>query len=298
MRGLIKEPLLHFLIIGTALFGAFFWQNRSQLQASRNCSQTSKEITVTSGDLAKLNQKFKKTWRREPTNEERKKLIQDFVRTEIYFREALANGLGRNDEVLKRRLRRRVEFLLEDVGAVGEPTDSELKKFMRKNRDDYQVGPKITFRHVYFDRSRRGTQTEAAIEEALSQLTNGAAAEAIGDPSPLPSGLDKAPLWRIKRRFGKDFAKEVKELPAGSWEGPVKSGFGLHLVFVEDRVPAHLPKLSEIRRSVSRDWAVEKQRQLKDAAYEELRSRYTVNIEERGDDEGPDGLLGKEESLP
>jgi hypothetical protein len=276
---LLEEPLLHFLIIGAALFLLFDWRGGRASAPGGAAGGSTAQSLVTRDDLQRMDGQFEKTWQRPPDEAERKALLEDFVRNEILFREALAAGLDRDDEVLKRRLRQKMEFIYEDVSSWAEPADADLAAFMLANREKYLADPRLSFRQVYFNPERRGGRIDADAGEALARLARGADPYTVGDPTLLEREVPLAPLWEIRKRFGDEFARSLLALKPGRWEGPVRSGFGEHLVFVVERRDGRMPELGEVREAVKRDWTAAKQKELKDAAYARIRQRYTVTVE-------------------
>jgi len=222
---------------------------------------------------------FGKTMQRTPTKEELKGLVEDFVRNEIYYREAIAIGLDRDDAVLKRRMRQRMEFIMEDVTSGLEPSDEDLTAFMKKYPENYLIDPQLSFRQVYVNYDKRGKNAESDARQILAQLNAGADPDSVGDPFLLESEIKLSPLWDISKQFGEPFSKSLLQLKQGRWEGPIRSGYGIHLVFLKKRVGERLPELKEVREVLKRDWTYERQRELKDAAYAKIRERYTVTVE-------------------
>jgi hypothetical protein len=227
---------------------------------------------------------FTRTWQRLPTEEEVKGLIESFIRDEIYYREALAIGLDRDDAVLRRRLRQKMEFIFDDITAQVEPTDEDLRAFMKKQPERYLVDPQVSFRQVYINADKRGKNAGSDALEILAKLNSGADPETVGDPFLIESDIKLSPMWDISKQFGEQFSRKLLELKPGTWTGPVQSGFGLHLVFVRKRVGGRLPELKEVQEMVKRDWTFERQKELKDAAYAKLRERYVVIVEKRNAD--------------
>jgi len=279
LRKLIREPLVHFLLIGAGLFLLFGWRgNPASLPGGQSGPPTTK-IIVSQGDIDQTIAVFGKTWQRKPTEEEIKGLIDEFVRDEIYYREAIAIGLDKDDSVLRRRLRQKMEFIFEDITSRAEPTDEDLNAFLKKHSEKYLIDPQLSFRQVYVNAEKRRKSAESDAREILTQLNKGIDPDSVGDPFLLESEIRLAPLWDIRKQFGDQFSRGLLELKPGRWEGPIQSAFGLHLVFVRKRVGGRLPELNEVREMVKRDWMFERQKELKDAAYAKIRERYTVVVE-------------------
>jgi parvulin-like peptidyl-prolyl isomerase len=274
-----REPLAHFLLIGAGLFLLFGWRGGPASLPAGQSGPPSGKIVVTRDDIDQTIATFTKTWQRPPTEEEAKGLVEDLVRNEIYYREAMAIGLDRDDGVIRRRMRQKMEFILEDISAQTEPTDEELLAYMKKHPDSYRVDPQIAFRHVYVNATRRGKNAEADARQIQAKLNDGMDPNTAGDPILLDAEIKLSPLWDIKKQFGEEFGRNLLELKSGKWEGPVRSGYGLHLVLVEKRVGGRLPELKEVRDTVRRDLMAARQKELKDAAYSKLRERYVVTVE-------------------
>ncbi|HSD98037.1 MAG TPA: peptidylprolyl isomerase [Sulfuricaulis sp.] len=278
-RSLLREPLLHFFLIGAAMFILFGWRGNSVSLPGGQTGTPTAQIVVSRDALDQMYNLFAKTWQRPPTEDEQKKLIEDFVRNEIYYREAIAIGLDRDDEVLKRRLRQKMEFIYEDITSWVEPTDTDLMAYMKKHRERYLTDPQMSFRQVYISTNKRGTSAESDARQIIAQLTGGADPDSVGDRTLLEPEVPLSPLWDIRKQFGDEFGNSLLELRSGRWEGPIRSGVGLHAVFVRERVSGRLPDLNGVREMVMRDWAFERQKELKDAAYAKIRERYTVTVE-------------------
>lgn len=278
---LIKEPLVHFLLIGVALFLFYGWRGNPALVPGGQARSPTMQIIVSRDALEQMDALFAKTWQRPPTEEEQRALVEDFVRNEIYYREAIAIGLDRDDEVLKRRLRQKMEFIYEDITSWAAPTDEDLKTFMQEHREKYLTDPLLSLRQVYLNAKKRGAGAESDARQVLAQLTKGADPDSLGDPTLLEPEIPLSPLWDIRKQFGDEFGRNLLALKPGGWAGPVRSGFGLHLVFVRERLDRRLPDLNEVRDTVTRDWTAEKQKELKDAAYARIRERYSVTVERR-----------------
>jgi len=276
---IFREPLIHFLVIGAGLFLLFGWRGGPSSLPAGQTGPPSAKIIVTQDDIDQTIATFTKTWQRPPTEEEANGLVEDLVRNEIYYREAMAIGLDRDDSVIRRRMRQKMEFILEDITAQTEPTEEELLTYMKKHPDSYLVDPQIAFRHVYVNVDKRGKNAGTDALEILAQLNAGADPDAVGDPILLDAEIKLSPLWDIKKQFGEEFSRNLLELKSGKWEGPVRSGYGLHLVLVTKRVGGRLPELKEVREMVKRDWTFARQKELKDAAYAKLRERYVVIVE-------------------
>jgi hypothetical protein len=279
MRKMIREPLLHFLLIGAGLFLLFGWRGGTASLPTGQSGPQSAQIVVAQDDIDQLVGTFTRTWQRPPTEEEVKGLVESFIRDEIYYREAVAAGLDRDDSVIRRRMRLKMEYIFEDIAAQVGPTDADLQAFLKKNPEQYLIDPQIAFRQVYINADKRKKDAWDYAVQVIAELNRGADPDSSGDPFLLDAEVRLSPLWDIKKQFGEEFGSKILELKQGKWEGPVRSGYGLHLVLVTKRVGGRMPELKEVRDIVKRDWMAERQKELKDAAYASLRERYTVVVE-------------------
>lgn len=289
-RSLLREPLVHFLALGALLF-VIGWATGDEQ------GPMGSRIVVSPGQIDRLASSFAATWQRPPTEGELQGLVEDHIREEVYFREALALGLDRDDIIIRRRLRQKVEFLTQDLADAVEPTDEELQAFLDENVDDYRIPDVYTFSQRLFrtDADRQAARRAAqGAWEALADPTAPAPGPA-GQPSMLPERLDGVPSREVARVMGEQFLDGLAEAPVGRWSPPIESGYGLHLVYVHERVEGRPPTLDEVRPMVVRDWATRQRTEVNDAVYEEMLARYTVVME---DDDGNEQRWTGPESLP
>ena len=271
IRRVWREPLVHFLLIGAALF-VFYDQTREQGSEAPN------RIVMSSGQVEQLAANFKRTWMRPATEAELAGLIENYVRDEVFYREALAMGLDQSDPVVRQRMRSKLEFILEDLSSA-EVADEVLLAYLQEHPDKFRTQPQVSFQQVYLSPDRR-TDLVAEAETVLATLNEGAAPESLGDPTLVPYAFTLATQAEIERSLGESFGREVVELvPSDDWVGPVFSAFGGHLLKVSESVDARLPDLSEIRELVEREYVVERRNEIKDLAYAKLREGYDVTIE-------------------
>jgi hypothetical protein len=253
MRRLVHEPLLHFLLLGAALFVAFGLRG----DGSGGERDT---IVISAGRIESLSAAFARTWRRPPSAEELAALIQEHVREEVFYREALALGLDRDDTVVRRRLRQKLEFLAEGIAAPSEPGEAELAAHLRAHAERFQVEGRVSFRQLRWD----GEPTETAGDGAASLV---------------PERLVDVPWSEVERQFGPAFAARLRRLPIGRWQGPVASGVGTHRVLVSDRSEGRPAELAEVKSAVRSDWLRAQRSDAGEAFYRELLERYAVHVE-------------------
>jgi hypothetical protein len=269
-----REPLVHFLLIGAAIFLFFEWRGEGG---------GGRRIDVSRGQIEHLATSFEAVWLRPPTEEELKGLVDDYLREEVAIREAIQMGLDRDDTVIRRRLRQKLEFFLEDALEVHPPAEEDLLLWLEKHPQSFRREPAISFRQVYVSRDRRGEDAEAYARRLLADLTRagaGASVEKLSDALMLPREVPLSPWSEVARLFGDDFASRLLEVVPGRWSGPIESGYGLHLVWVSERVEGSLPPLAEVRDAVERNLLLARRKAELDQAYERLLSKYEVTIEE------------------
>jgi hypothetical protein len=246
IRSLLREPLIHFLLIGLLLFLLY--------GKAASPSREGNRITVDRTVVAALAGQFQATWSRPPTPVELKGLVDSYVRDEILYREGVALGLAKDDPVIKRRVRQKLEVLIEEEGKSGPASDAELTAYLDKNAAKFRMPPVLSFDQVLFEPANYGDKLESAVTASLAALNKGATPESQGRRSMLPVHVESSPLDQVVRDFGADFGKTLESAPVGQWMGPVRSGFGVHLVRIRERKPGYLPALDEARKAVTREW--------------------------------------------
>ena len=271
MRKLLREPLIHFLILGSILFLVFDLTAETDQPGERR-------IVVTPEQVEQLSAQFSRTWLRPPTPGELDGLVERYVRSEIYYREALAMGLGQDDPYVRNRLALKLEVLLDGLSAEAEPEDGELTRFLEANAERFAEPARLSFRQVYLNPAQHADPAAEA-QRLLEVLRDGADPGGLGDVSMLIPGLDGASPDGIARQFGEDFAAALLALEPGGWVGPIRSTFGAHLVRVSQRQPARQPALAEIRDAVLAEWRDQRRREAREQAYQRLRERYEIVME-------------------
>lgn len=267
----MREPLVHFLLIGAGLFLLFhFTKGPAGDQPDR--------IVITQVQVEQLKARFSRTWMRPPTKAEMAGLIDSLVRDEIYYREAVAMGLDRNDPSVRQRMRLKLEFLLEDLSTVAEPGDDVLTAYIKEHPDKFQVEARVSFRQVYLNPDKH-PDMEADAKRMLARLKRGAAPGSVGDTTLVQDEYSLATRSAIERQFGEPFARQLVALAPGAWTGPLYSGLGGHLVKVTERVEGRLPELAEVRNQVEREYLAQRRQELKDQTYAKLLERYEVVME-------------------
>ena len=268
---LFKEPLLHFGLLACALFALFGL-------VSNERPEHLEEIVVSPGRIQALQQSFAKVWQRPATQQELDGLIQDHIREEVLYREAMAMGLDRDDTIVRRRLRQKMEFLSEDLIQLEEPEEAVLQAYLENHADAYRLQTRFSFRQVYL---KAASGDAARAETLLASLRSGHSdAGSAGDSLMVPSQFDNEPEREVARALGRQFFEALNETDTGSWQGPITSAFGLHLVHIKERVEGSLPDLAEVRPAVLRDWSSKQRKQANERFFEALLARYKVTVAE------------------
>jgi peptidyl-prolyl cis-trans isomerase C len=275
LRRLSREPLLHFLLIGLVLFVVY-----DRLHPSQENKSESNRIVLTPDDFEQLGVTWLAQGRAPPTPEQMQSLIEIKVREEVLYREALALGLDKDDTIVKRRLAQKMEFLAEGASIDSNPSPDTLRAWFKENSQRFSLPPRVSFRHLYFSPDRRGEHARGAAAHAMEQLAgkpgNWQDAEALGDPFMDRDYYGDRSAEDMVKLFGSNFAREVVGLKTGQWQGPVESGYGWHLVFIDTSVPARVPAFEEIEPEIRAEWVEDQRAEAKRKTYEAMRARYQV----------------------
>lgn len=275
MRTWFKEPLLQFAVLGAAIFGVHAWV------VSGPRADKGQLIEVQADQVERLAEVWRRQWQRPPTQDELRDVVDGYVREEVLYRRALALGLETNDSMIRQRLAQKVQFLSEDVVELAEPDEATLRRFFEERAAAYVEPPVLSFTHVYFSRERRGASVEADVARALATLTRDPAAAAdLGDPLVLPYTFTRATGVEVASQLGDAFAVALRDLPVGTWAGPVASSYGLHLVRVSERIEGRRPELAEVRSAVLQDYRRTKRDDANRALIDELRAGYRIVVDD------------------
>lgn len=272
MQRFVREPLVHFLLLALLVFGAYSLVSRREPATAT--------IDVTQAKIEQLAGLFAKTWQRPPTAQELKGLIDDYVKEEIYVREALRLGLDTDDEVIRKRLRMKMEFVSDAEAEATPPTDAQLQAYLDSHPDVFRKAPEIAFEQVYINPEKHSPDAGAAAKALLESLRKDpSSAATAGDPGLLPPTQPLTDQQGIAQVFGDDFAAAIIKLAPGQWVGPVSSAVGLHLVKVTEHVPGSLPALADIRTVVEREWMNDHRNAVEQKRFDDLLNRYKVTVE-------------------
>jgi parvulin-like peptidyl-prolyl isomerase len=274
----LKQPLLHFLGLGVFLFALF-----TVVGEDVEPENIQKEIVVTPGRIETLVANFKRVWRRDPTAQELEGLIEDFVREEIYYREALAIGLDRDDTIIRRRLRQKMEFITADLSDQLVPEEKELQNYLQENSEAYRKDSIYTLKQIYLDPDKRKDSLNEDIEHLLAHLNadgNSQPTDSLGDRIMLEHSYTNLTESEINGFFGNEFGSGLASQQTGQWVGPLESGYGVHLILIESKVEATVPRLEDIRETVFRDWQSTQRRDTNEKFFKALRKHYTITIDQ------------------
>jgi peptidyl-prolyl cis-trans isomerase C len=237
-------------------------------------------IELTNDDLLQMSVTWLAQGRPAPTPEQMRSLVESKVREEILAREAIALGLDKDDTIVKRRLAQKMEFLAEDLSAVPDPTSAELAAWFTSNAERFASAPRVSFRHLYFSPDRRGPQASGDAAHALAKLAgvraDASAATELADPFMFQDSYGDRSPEQLVTLFGLSFARELFKLTAGSWQGPIESGYGWHLVFIDSITPRRVPAFEEVEADAKSEWIAERRAASKRKMYETMRARYQV----------------------
>jgi hypothetical protein len=274
IKKLLREPLVHFLILGAALFLASSLMNRHTIGDSR-------KIVINQGQIEHLEDTFTRANQRMPTDEELQGLLRDYIRSEVYYREALSLGLDRDDAPIRQRLRSKMEFIFEDIAAQAEPTEDQLRSYLKDHPDKFRVEQRFTFSQIYLNPDRHGNHIADDAQQLLAKVsqTEQKDISELGDPFVLEPKSDDVSSTDVARDFGDKFVAAIENLPVGKWQGPIESGLGVHLVLIRKRTDGRIPQLDEVRAAVRREWANDYRVEANEKIYESLLKRYTVIFE-------------------
>jgi PPIC-type PPIASE domain len=272
--GLLREPLLQFLVLGAALFGLFHLVDRKK-------AETPERIVVSAARIANLADGFARTWQRPPDKEELQGLVDDYIRDEVFYREGRVAGLDRDDVIIRRRVRQKMEFFAEDA-SIPEPTDEQLAAYLKANAERFTTEDRFTFHQVFLSATRRAGTIESdskQLANALARADGAVETKALGDPFLLGEEFPAVSQHDVAGIFGDGFAKRLSVLEPGRWQGPISSSFGQHFVYVSERIPGSLPPLDAVWEAVRREWSNARRVEAEQKLYVSLRERYEIVVD-------------------
>ena len=266
---IIGEPITLFFILGFLLF--LLYQLVTDYYDQRN-----RRIVVTQGQVELLSESFSKTWNRAPTERELNAQIENYIKDEVFYKEAVVLGLDKSDPAVKRRLRQIMELMMDDMATVY-PSEDQLKKYLSEHPDKFRQDPRIDFRHIYFS-----TENKEEAYQILNKLKSNLPVDEsnFGGLSLIPNQFSSESYQAIERLFGKSFTDQIFELEPGAWHGPIESAYGFHLVFLGQIEEGYVPELAEIWDQVEREWALERKMEIKERQYQMIKEKYNISFED------------------
>jgi parvulin-like peptidyl-prolyl isomerase len=273
---LLREPLVHFTVIAGLLFGVLSKPN----DAETGTDDT--RIVISSAEVERMGMAWAQRWQRPPSQAELAGMVREAIRERVLYREAVALGLDRDDVVIRRHLRQKFEFVTQDLAYDTDPDEATLRAYYDAQPDRYAQSAQMSFSHILFSIDRRGAAAETDAAKALADLQSATGPEApdsLGDATSLPSGFDKISAIEVEAMFGPDFAASLLRQEAGRWSGPIPSGYGLHLVWVSERISGGPIAFESVRQRVKDNWVYEQRVAANEAIFAKLLGRYEVVVE-------------------
>jgi hypothetical protein len=271
---LLREPLFQFLVLGAALFGIFHLVDRKKVEAPER-------IIISSARINNLADGFARTWRRPPGKEELQGLVDDYIRDEVFYREGRAAGLDRDDVIIRRRVRQKMEFFAEDISAV-EPSEAQLAAYLAANPARFKTEDRFSFHQIFLSGTRRAETLDDDIKRLTNDLAHAGATidtAALGDTFLLGDEFHAVSVSELAGIFGDSFAKGISVIEQGRWQGPIASSFGQHFVYIGERIQGGLPPLDTVRDAVRREWSNARRLEAEQKLYASLRERYEIVVE-------------------
>lgn len=270
----IKEPLLHFLLIGALIFGFYAYLHKGE---------STHQITLSPDLIHRLETAWEIQWRRPPTEEELANLVKNNLKEEILYREALELGLDQEDTIIRRWLTQKMDFLSQDMMPINEPTEEELKAYFEAHQTEFNQPPRLSFQHIFFNPDQRGENTQKDAEQLLTQLPRKSSLEdnlaSLGDRFMLSHSYTLLTPSAVSQIFGNSFTKQVFQLESGQWQKPIKSGYGWHLVKVNQKIPAQIGTFEEHKAEIFNKLLEERKEKANEQFYKSLSDRYTIQID-------------------
>jgi hypothetical protein len=272
MKKWLNEPLIHFLCIGALIFILYsaFQQEEKPLDQYKS--------VITAADISRLSDNWSARWKRPPTESELKGIVDAYIKEEVYYREALALGLDQNDTILRRRLMQKMEFLSNDLAELNQPDETVLNRYFFDNQDNYKLPARISFTHILFSTDKRGAMALADAKQVLSEIDVPRAPER-GDRFMMGYDFGQETSLAVARIFGFGFSERLFSLETGSWQGPIESGYGFHLVRISEKIDAQLPEFASVIEQVRRDWMFAQRQKVNQEIYEQFKKRYEIVVE-------------------
>lgn len=279
LRRTLRSPVFHSVLLGVLLAVAVLL-----IRGPAASGEEAKRVVITGADVIQLKAAFTRTWNREPTLKELRGTTEKHIRQEVLYREALARGYDRDDIVIRRAMAVKMEYLADSQALQEPPDENEIQAYFALRRERYREPAVLSLRQVYVSTDvhgdRAGEKADAILEQLRRDDPEREELPELGDRLMLPNTIDQSSEIEVARRFGEEFAAVVSQLEPGSWQGPVLSGFGLHLVKVTDRQDSHLFELIAVRQRVLDDMRFESRDASRELLYQEIAQGYTIELDD------------------
>ncbi len=272
---LIREPLVHFLLIGAFIFGVY-----TVFQPT----ETTHQILISPSLVNRLATAWETQWRKPPTASELASLIETYLKEEIFYREAINMGLDQDDLMIRRWLAQKLDFLSQDMTPPHEPTDNELRAYFEAHQGEFRELPKLSFRQIFFNPDQRGENTQEDAEKVLKQLKSHPSLadgiSALGDRFSLNHDYILIDPTEVAQLFGNSFADTLFALKSDQWQGPIYSEYGWHLVKIDLKIPEKPANFAENKDDIRSRLKDEQRAMVKRQFYQQLRDRYTIQLDQ------------------
>ena len=271
---ILRDPLLHFCVLGLLLFVVYDQLNPGNDEAV---------IEVSPARIVQIKRLWQMQWQRQPTDKEIDQQIESYIREQVLSREAIAMGLDKNDSVIRRRLMQKVDFLLDDVEAVEAVDEAAVRAFYQDNLLQFRSEAMFSFHHVYINPEKHANpvaELSVLLKQFRKQPVDLNKLAEYGDNFSSGSVFSRQSRSQVNRIFGSGFAESVSELALQKWVGPITSGYGQHLLLLTDYQPPAQPHFEQVSEQVEESYRWQRRQDLKQQAYQKLRQRYRVVIDE------------------
>lgn len=275
---ILREPLLQFLFLGGLIYLAYAYVT------PRTEENKSKSLVVNAAKIKWMQSNWQKRWNRLPTRKELNALIEQYIKETVLYNEAVKMGLDKEDSIIRRQLAQKVEFLAKDLVVYIPPTDEELKAYFKAHKDQYKEDPLYSFTQIFFDPDKRGSTTLQDAKKAKEHLDQSNSmlqdTTKLGDAFIADSYFEANSLLDIRKNFGSGFMQTLIKLESGKWQGPILSGFGVHIVYLKEIIFPPEPEFSKLKDTVLQDWTRFKQEEINQQFYKQLKENYIIVIED------------------
>ena len=280
MKKFLNEPLFHFILLGIALFLLYGLVN--------NKTNAKNTILINDFDVNSIIASWDMQWKRPPTEKELQNLISLNIKQEIFYQEALKMNLDHNDEIIKRRLAQKMQFLSNDIAAMIEPTDEELKTYYKEHSDKYLTPYVYSLYQITFIPDKRKDNYKDAAE-TLKQFPDATFDEMkqFGDQLPFSYQFTDVNANELGLQLGSKFPDALQNSEMNKWIGPIPSGFGYHLVYITNETAPQLPEFELIKKDIIRDYEYNNQKEINELIYRELKKKYQIEIDIKSEDFDP-----------